>query len=422
MRRWPLALVLGLAGCSGATTRTSPPATPTTAARAPAPTTAATTTTPTTSTTSPPPAHALDATAAQAALDAWREQVHAFGASAGVRVPGLPDLLLASGVDDRDPDTPMRTDGPFFIASVTKTFVGAVVLQLADQGVLSLDDPVERWLPGVVPNGGEITLRMLMSHTSGLADFQNDEVQSFTALVTADLARFFTPAEAIAYSTKLPPVAKPGEVYHYANAGFQVLGEVAAAAGGAPIAELVRTRLLQPLGLAETVYDEGALLPGELHSWFSLDPSVGDPNTGTFDATVPRDLDIYDFPRTALMSFSGAAGAMRSTLPDLLAWGDALYGGRVLSAASTALLTDVPEGTARRADRYGLGVIGFAPKGPLATAAPAFVGHDGDTVGNRTLLVRAPSGVVIAIHANVAEVALGDLVALASELLGLSKT
>jgi D-alanyl-D-alanine carboxypeptidase len=382
-------------------------------------TTSTASTTPTTLATPPPP-HAVDATAAQAALDAWRERVHAFGAIAGVRVPGEPDLLLASGVDDRGPDTPMRTDGPFFIASVTKTFVGALVLQLADEGVLSLDDTVERWLPGVVPRGDEITLRMLMSHTSGLADFENDDIEAFTALVTGDLGRRFSPAEAIAYSTKLPPVGAPDEVYHYANAGYQVLGEVAAAAEGAPVADLVRTRFLGPLGLARTVYDDGALLPGELHSWFSLDPAVGDADAGTFDITVPRDLDTYDFARTALVSFSGAAGAMRSTLADLLAWGDALYGGEVLSAASTALLTEVPDGTPRRTDRYGLGVIGFAPNGSLTDGAPAFVGHDGDLVGNRTLLVRAPSGVVVAIHANVREVALGDLVGLASELVGLT--
>jgi D-alanyl-D-alanine carboxypeptidase len=353
-------------------------------------------------------------------LDAWRERVHAFGASAGVRVPAQPDLLLASGVDDRDPDTPMRTDGPFFVASVTKTFVGALVLQLADEGVLSLDDPVERWLPGVVPRGGEITLRMLLAHTSGLADFENDDIEAFTALVTGDLERRFSPAEAIAYSTELPAVGEPGEVYHYSNAGYQVLGEVAAAAGGAPLADLVRTRLLEPQRLTRTVYDDGALLPGELHSWFSLDPAVGDADAGTFDATLPRDLDVYDFPRTALFSFAGASGAMRSTLSDLLAWGDALYGGQLLSAASTALLTDVPQGSVRRADRYGLGVIGFAPSGPLATGAPAFVGHDGDIVGNRTLLVRAPSGAVVAVHTNVREVSLADLVGLASALFALT--
>jgi D-alanyl-D-alanine carboxypeptidase len=362
----------------------------------------------------------VDGDEAQALLDAWREQVSAFGALIGVRVPGQPDLLLASGVDDRNPDSPMPTDGRFFIASITKTFTSALVLLLADDGVLSLDDPVEHWLPGVVPRGDQITLRMLLSHTSGLADLVNDDPGTARSLFLADLTRAFTPREAIDYSTALPPVGAPGSQYHYSNANYQILGEVIAAAGHASLAEQVRTRLAEPLGLNQTFLDDGQLVPGELHSWFTLDEAIGDLNAGSFDPSVPRDLDVQDFPRTALISFAGAAGGMRSTVTDLLGWADALYGGRVLSAESTELLTDVPRGTPLRNARYGLGVIGFEPEGDEATGAPAFVGHDGDTIGNRSLLVRTSSGVDIAIHTNVEEVTLKDLVTLVDDLIALT--
>jgi D-alanyl-D-alanine carboxypeptidase len=413
-----LAVVLAFAVAVGCSSSTTGDASPTTAVT----TTPATSVAPRSTTTAAPAPvpHAVDRGEAQALLDAWREQVSAFGAIVGMRVPGQPDLLLASGVDDRNPDSPMPTDGRFFIASITKTFTGALVLLLADDGVLSLDDPVEHWLPGVVPRGDQITVRMLLSHTSGLADLLNDDPGTARSLFLADLTRKFTPREAIDYSTALPPVGPPGSQFHYANANYQILGEVVAAAGHAPLAEQIRTRLTEPLGLRQTSLDDGQLVPGELHSWFTLDEARGDPNAGTFDPTVPRDLDLQDFPRTALISFAGGAGGMRSTVSDLLAWADALYGGRVLSTASTELLTGVPGGTALRGARYGLGVIGFEPEGGEATGAPAFVGHDGDTIGNRSLLVRTSSGVDIAIHTNVEEVTLKDLVTLVDRLVALT--
>jgi D-alanyl-D-alanine carboxypeptidase len=314
----------------------------------------------------------------------------------------------------------MPTDGRFFIASITKTFTSALVLKLADEGVLSLDDPVERWLPGVVPRGTDITLRMLMSHTSGLADFLNDDPEAARDLILADLTREFTAREAISYSTALPPVGEPGAQYHYANANYQILGEVLAAAGGAPLAEQIQTRLTWPLGLTQTALDVGQLVPDELHSWFTLDDAGATPHAGSVHPDIPRDLDLRDFPRSALISFSGAAGGMRSTIEDLLMWGDALYGGHVLSADSTSLLTAVPDGTPLQSARYGLGVVAYDPQGDVSSGPPAFVGHDGDVVGNRSLLVRSPVGVVVAIHANVEEVTLDDLVALATDLIALT--
>jgi D-alanyl-D-alanine carboxypeptidase len=168
-----LAVVLAFAVPVGCSSSTAGDASPTNAVT----TTPATSAVPRSTTTAPstPVPHAVDGGEAQALLDAWREQVSAFGALVGMRVPGQPDLLLASGVDDRNPDSPMPTDGRFFIASITKTFTSALVLMLADDGVLSLGDPAEHWLPGVVPRGDEITLRMLLAHTSGLADLVNDD-------------------------------------------------------------------------------------------------------------------------------------------------------------------------------------------------------------------------------------------------------
>jgi CubicO group peptidase (beta-lactamase class C family) len=93
--------------------------------------------------------------------------VGAYGATLSLRVPGHDDIYVASGIDDRDPETPVPIDGTYGVASVTKTFVAAIALQLVDEGRLSLYEPVEPWLPEL-PHADEVTLAMLLGHSAGL--------------------------------------------------------------------------------------------------------------------------------------------------------------------------------------------------------------------------------------------------------------
>src|SRR5207249_3944094 len=88
---------------------------------------------------------------------------------------GNQTLRLTSGYGNLEKKTPMRTTDRFRIGSVTKTFVATVALQLVGKGTLALDDTVERWLPGLVPNGKTITVRELLNHTSGIFDYTNDQ-------------------------------------------------------------------------------------------------------------------------------------------------------------------------------------------------------------------------------------------------------
>ena len=107
----------------------------------------------------------------RAALEQWSAEVHTFGAAVGIRVQGHDDDVVAAvGIDDRNPDSEMRSSGRFQIASVTKTFVTAVVLSLVDEGSLRLDQTIEQWFPEIV-SADQITISMLLSHRSGLADF-----------------------------------------------------------------------------------------------------------------------------------------------------------------------------------------------------------------------------------------------------------
>ena len=149
--------------------------------------------------------------ALQAVLDQWRTDVTAYGATLSVRVPGHDDIHLASGIDDRNPDTPMPTDGTFAGASITKTFVAAVALQLVDEGRLALDDTVEAWLPEL-PAANQTTLAMLLDHTAGLSEWSPD--------ILADLTRKYTGDEVLVGDVTQPPSGRPGERFFYSNANF----------------------------------------------------------------------------------------------------------------------------------------------------------------------------------------------------------
>jgi D-alanyl-D-alanine carboxypeptidase len=359
---------------------------------------------------------AVDVAAARERVDVWRADVHAFGVSAAIRVPGHDDVFVAAGVDDRHPDTPMPTTGVFSIASITKTFVAASVLQLVGEGRLALDDTVEQWLPGV-PSASRITIAMLLGHTSGIADFSNDRPEEMIALIVEDLERRFTAEEALGYSTRLGPSSEPGDRFSYSNANYQALGIIASSVTGLPLDQLIADRLTGPLDLGHTSLDDGArVAPDAQHGWFTLD-YPGDPaaavEQGTFDPDVPRDLDVLDFPHTALQTFSGGAGGMTSSLDDLLDWGQALYSGQVLGPALTArmLRLDRDYGTML----YGLGAEGFCPC-DAATDPPTatLVGHDGSDIGSRTILGYAPdTGVTVAVHANVQEISSNALAGIA---------
>jgi D-alanyl-D-alanine carboxypeptidase len=116
----------------------------------------------------------------------------------------------------------MPTSGVFAIASITKTFMATLTLQLVDEERLALDDTIERWLPEM-PNASRITVAMLLAHISGLADFTNDGTGQLRDLLLIDLDRRFGPEEALGYSTRLVPRSEPAAGFGYSNANYQAL-------------------------------------------------------------------------------------------------------------------------------------------------------------------------------------------------------
>jgi len=258
---------------------------------------------------------------------------------------------------------------PFAIASVTKTFTAALILRLAEQGRLTIDDPLARWLPDY-PNAARITLRMLLQHTSGLADFfQNPK---FDAALNQAKLRVWTPDEVLRFVGK--PVFAPGQGWVYSNTNFVLLGLVAERAGGAPWAEQVRREFFVPLGL-ESTYVQGVgspvAPPAHANQMF----------VGSGGRILPRDLSDGSalVPFTSVVTAAFSAGSIASTSGDLARWARALYGGDVLTPASLAqMLTFDPKIEQYAALAYGLGVSRVNIDGRFV----AF-GHTGALAGTR---------------------------------------
>lgn len=251
----------------------------------------------------------LDAIALQEATDRARRQQGLQAMTVGVAVHGSLAWSGASGLA-RDGITELGGDSPFGIASITKTFTAALVMQLVEERRVALDDLVADLLPDAgVPAG--VTVRQLLSHTSGVADLLNPMRDA----MNADPDRLWTAAEVV--SRVGSPWFAPGSGYGYSNTNFVLLGMLIEKLTGQPYATVLSERLLVPLGLS----DSGVLLSDGAP--FLMTPSWA--------------------------SSFGASGAMYSSARDLLQWGEALYGGRVVRPATLAHML------AFGADGYGLG-------------------------------------------------------------------
>ncbi|GIH98811.1 serine hydrolase domain-containing protein [Planobispora takensis] len=272
----------------------------------------------------------------------------AIGVQALVTAEDGEPIHAVSGVADLETRETVPLDGRFRIASDTKPFVAAVVLQLAGEGRLSLDDAVERHLPGVVRGHGHdgraITIRHLLGHTSGIYDHSVDpEWNPFATRKTFDERRFdhYEPEELVAVAMRHPPAFAPGTAYAYSNTNYVLAGMIIRKVTGNPWRAEVRDRVIEPLGLTRTTLGEDWRMPSpHARGYHQFEP--GGP---LVDATL---LDP---------SAGDAGGALISTPRDLTRFFRALLGGGLLAPELLVQMKDtVPEGDGR----YGLG-LGWSP-------------------------------------------------------------
>lgn len=330
----------------------------------------------------------------QRLVDRWRQRADVPAVTMAVDAPGRPRWLGASGTPERGGTTPVAPDARFRIASITKTFVATVVLQLVQEGQLRLDEPLSNYLPSF-PDAQQVTIRQLLNHTSGIPDY--GRTHGFAKELLAHRDRRWSTAEVLGLIAGRDRDFAPGTGYAYSNTDYVLLGQVIGAVTGSTWAQQVRRRILDPLNLADT-HVAGA------------EPVPGGVLPGYFDADNDGDREDFEAgrPWPALETSEGPAGAITSTAADVATFGDALFGGRLL--APTTLRQMTAEGPHHPRNRnYGLGLEVLRPD-----YRTTIWGHGGFLPGFQSVLWYVPSAdLVIVVLANDAFANPSDLAELA---------
>jgi len=282
----------------------------------------------------------------------------------------------AAGIARQNPHGPMTSDTPIYIASVTKLYTGTVVMLLVERGVLSLDDPMAKYLPSELINGihiyngkdysAQVTVRELLSHSSGIADYYSDKApdgKNLFELFVENPDRSWTVEETIARARHdLKPKFPPGTDTSYSDTNYQLLGKVIEAVTGKPLQGVYEDFLFRPLGLEHT------WLIGHWRFPDRQCPSPADVFHGGTNITKIRSNGAY-----------GADGGIVSTAEEMNRFLKALNEGRIIRPASLELMHQW-----RRLSfplEYGFGTMRFNLPGPIRTIAgiPPLWGHSGST-------------------------------------------
>jgi D-alanyl-D-alanine carboxypeptidase len=315
-----------------------------------------------------PPAHAATPARSRPASPAATGRVNlvavqqALDQAVATGVPGIAYLIrdgarttvLTSGKADVSTGRPITANDRFRIASISKTYLATVVLQLEAEHRLDLDAPISRWLPRLLPDGHKITARQLLGHTSGLFDYAEDA--RFTYLT--DPLRVWDPVDLVRLGASHPRAFRPGTGFLYSNTGYIVLGLLVERITGQRLEHVVGRRILRPLSLRHTYFATGPSIAGRhAHGY-------------TVDATGLRDITDID------ASHTWAAGALIATVGDVATFFQALFAGRVLPARQLTEMKqfrDIGEDVG-----YGLGLM------RQQYACAVVLGHTGGGVGFST--------------------------------------
>ena len=318
----------------------------------------------------------------QAVLDRGIRRHKAHGVSAAVVFPDQSVWTGVSGISHDD--VPIGPDMLFAIGSITKNVVATLVLQLAEEGALTLDDPISRWLPAYRHVDPNITIRQLLSHTSGIYMFW--ENQRIWDELKADRTRIWTPEEVLSYIEE--PYFAPGDGYRYSNTNYLLLAMIVEEVTGSSLSGEFRERFWQTLGMENTFLSQEEEIPdNQAHVYgdnFNQDGS---------------NIDLTFLPRVSHESIGYGSSGLFMTAQNLARWSHALFGGELLQQRSMDEMLDVVEFRPHANMRaYGLGVEAFVRQ--LSSGKEA-VGHAGGNIGTTAYMVYLPdSRVSVAVMAN----------------------
>lgn len=288
-----------------------------------------------------------------------------------------------AGTADLAAPRPIRETDRFRIGSVTKTYVATIVLQLAAEGRLALDDPVQDYLPDLIPGQDPVTVRHLLRLRSGLPDYVPALTGSLDLTV---FARYWSPHELIALALDQPGRGAAGREFRYSNTDYLVLGLLVEAVTGEYLEAALWRRVCYPLELRETG------LP-------CADPYLRGPHATGYLRMPGGDPEEFS---TVTPSESWASGAIIATPGEVARFLDALLGGDLLSPRELAVMLDVLPADDQRA--YGCGIYRY-----LLPDGRAVYGHRGAVIGFTCLAVRSPSGRALVLYRNCLDLDSGPL-------------
>jgi D-alanyl-D-alanine carboxypeptidase len=254
-----------------------------------------------------------------AVAEAWVKSGKSAGLVVGIASDGKMLHVKAHGFADLEHNVPMAPDHIFRIGSINKQFTSAAIMQLVEQGKLSLSDPIAKYYPDF-PRGKEVTVRHVLNHTSGMFNYTSHDMpdapkwrQAYTTDEMVQRIAGYTPSYDF----------EPGTAFRYSNSGYFVAGAIVEKVTGESFAAYLQKNVIAKAGLsADTAQDddERLVLPRRAEGYEAVKDKPGTYIKGDFiDMSVP-----------------GAAGALRSTAQDLATWHHALFTNKVVSAKSVA--------------------------------------------------------------------------------------
>jgi D-alanyl-D-alanine carboxypeptidase len=321
-----------------------------------------------------------------AALEKSFQESGAPGVVAAVQTPEY-TWVGTQGVADLTTEEPMTPEVHHRIGSLTKTFTITLLLQAEAEGLLSLDDTIDQYVDSI-PNGDSITLRQMANMTSGIASYTENE--QWADEVFSDPEQVLTPEELAQVGIEDSPQFDPGTEWHYSNTNTVLLGLVLEQVTGETIGELYRERIIEPLGLQGTSFPDA-------------DPSIPEPHAQGYTLQGQSGGEPIDATNWN-PSWAWTAGAMISTVEDLLVYG------RVLGSTGEGLLP--PEQQADRLDSFvsDLSPLNQPPlNGELGyglglTNDDGWIGHNGELPGYNTYLFYNPeldATVAVAVNSDI---------------------
>ncbi|MBK7159505.1 MAG: serine hydrolase [Ignavibacteria bacterium] len=315
----------------------------------------------------------------QSKIEALKVSYGLKGISAAAYVPGQGLWLGASGISSETEN--VNTDMLFSSGSITKNFMAALILQLAEADSLNLDDPIGNWLPVFVNINNSVTVRQLLDHSSGIYSVTDNP--AFSAAINSNLNRIWTAEEILNSGLVLTPYFAPGTSWHYSNTNYIIIAYIINKIMHTDISEQLHARFFTPLNMNESFFEvQDTITMPYAHNWVDLN---GD---GILD-------DASFVPTTAIYSATVGAGGVTSRPENLVKWQRALYSGSILNQSSLNQMLTFRNAVISGANGYGLGTMRYSINGVNC------FGHGGNLFGYTAVMIYNPQdSISIAIMMN----------------------